>query len=190
MGCLVEESRYIRPCVTKMQTVGWSRNVSTSSVLVVTGLRGTHMQHAYDFYKPDMLSEYPIVDGKLSIQCYLSALDRCYSVYRKKIRAQWQKGGLSSNPLSCTRFWYPQGSVVVSWVAAMRNSFVNNLHWYLLLLLYVLKVAFPQSLGMCSLYKAMSISAELFLKFKLIYQLYYKSNLNFVNLLKKYLNKF
>ena len=51
------------------------------------------MQHAYDFYKPDMLSEYPVVDGKLSIQCYLSALDRCYSVYRKKIRAQWQKGG-------------------------------------------------------------------------------------------------
>lgn len=53
------------------------------------------MQHAYDFYKPDMLSEYPIVDGRLSIQCYLSALDRCYSVYRKKIRAQWQKGGCS-----------------------------------------------------------------------------------------------
>lgn len=50
------------------------------------------MQHAYDFYKPDMASEYPVVNGKLSIQCYLSALDRCYSVYRKKICAQWQKG--------------------------------------------------------------------------------------------------
>lgn len=57
------------------------------------------MQHAYDFYKPDMLSEYPIVDGKLSIQCYLSALDRCYSVYRKKIRARWQKGGFCLLPL-------------------------------------------------------------------------------------------
>lgn len=56
------------------------------------GLRGTHMQHAYDFYKPDMVSEYPMVDGKLSIQCYLSALDRCYSVYRNKIQAQWQRG--------------------------------------------------------------------------------------------------
>jgi len=59
-----------------------------------SGLRGTHMQHAYDFYKPDMVSEYPVVDGKLSIQCYLSALDRCYSVYRNKIHAQWQKGTL------------------------------------------------------------------------------------------------
>lgn len=58
------------------------------------GLRGTHMQHAYDFYKPDMVSEYPVVDGKLSIECYLSALDRCYSVYRNKIHAQWQREGL------------------------------------------------------------------------------------------------
>ncbi|NXY86921.1 HMCS1 protein, partial [Alcedo cyanopectus] len=55
------------------------------------GLRGTHMQHVYDFYKPDMVSEYPVVDGKLSIQCYLSALDHCYTVYRNKIHAQWQK---------------------------------------------------------------------------------------------------
>ncbi|KAJ7423693.1 hypothetical protein BTVI_08823 [Pitangus sulphuratus] len=51
------------------------------------GLHGTHIQHAYDFYKPDMVSEYPVVDGKLSIQCYLSALDRCYTVYRNKIHA-------------------------------------------------------------------------------------------------------
>ncbi|XP_042251722.1 hydroxymethylglutaryl-CoA synthase, cytoplasmic isoform X2 [Thunnus maccoyii] len=57
------------------------------------GLRGTHMQHAYDFYKPDLVSEYPVVDGKLSIECYLSALDRCYSVYRNKIHAQWQREG-------------------------------------------------------------------------------------------------
>ncbi|KAL7989056.1 hypothetical protein Chor_007975 [Crotalus horridus] len=61
------------------------------------GLRATHMQHAYDFYKPDMVSEYPVVDGKLSIQCYLSALDRCYNVYRKKICAQWQKEGIDKD---------------------------------------------------------------------------------------------
>lgn len=54
------------------------------------------MEHAYDFYKPDLMSEYPVVDGKLSIECYLSALDRCYSVYRKKIHAQWQRGKVIS----------------------------------------------------------------------------------------------
>ena len=35
------------------------------------------MEHVYDFYKPDLSSEYPVVDGKLSIQCYLRALGGC-----------------------------------------------------------------------------------------------------------------
>lgn len=48
------------------------------------GLRASHMKHAYDFYKPDLSSEYPTVDGQLSIQCYLSALDKCYQLYREK----------------------------------------------------------------------------------------------------------
>lgn len=48
------------------------------------GVRATYMRHAYDFYKPDLSSEYPVVDGKLSIQCYVGALDQCYQLYRKK----------------------------------------------------------------------------------------------------------
>ncbi|KRT86070.1 hypothetical protein AMK59_1292, partial [Oryctes borbonicus] len=48
------------------------------------GLRASYMRHVYDFYKPDLTSEYPFVDGKLSIQCYLSALDNCYNLYKKK----------------------------------------------------------------------------------------------------------
>ena len=50
------------------------------------------MEHVYDFYKPDMASEYPRVDGKLSIQCYLGALDKCYQGYCVKAEAQMQKG--------------------------------------------------------------------------------------------------
>ena len=42
------------------------------------------MEHAYDFYKPNLESEYPVVDGKLSIQCYLNALDKCYQRYADK----------------------------------------------------------------------------------------------------------
>lgn len=48
------------------------------------GLRSTYMKHAYDFYKPDLSSEYPTVDGPLSIKCYLNALDKCYQLYREK----------------------------------------------------------------------------------------------------------
>ena len=46
------------------------------------------MQHVYDFYKPEMTSEYPVVDAKLSIQCYLSALDNCYAKYKNKAQSK------------------------------------------------------------------------------------------------------
>ena len=48
------------------------------------------MQHCYDFYKPDMASEYPTVDGKLSIKCYFTALDKCYQLYKEKFARQQQ----------------------------------------------------------------------------------------------------
>nr|AHF81873.1 hydroxymethylglutaryl coenzyme A synthase [Narcissus tazetta] len=49
--------------------------------------RGTHMSHVYDFYKPNLASEYPVVDGKLSQTCYLMALDSCY----KRFCAKYEK---------------------------------------------------------------------------------------------------
>ncbi|XP_044744674.1 hydroxymethylglutaryl-CoA synthase 1 [Coccinella septempunctata] len=55
------------------------------------GLRAVHMRHVYDFYKPDLSSEYPVVDSKLSIQCYLSALDKCYQTYCEKASKFFQK---------------------------------------------------------------------------------------------------
>ena len=42
------------------------------------------MAHVYDFYKPDLNSPYPIVDGHLSVQCFSSALDTCYAQYCTK----------------------------------------------------------------------------------------------------------
>ncbi|XP_047337799.1 hydroxymethylglutaryl-CoA synthase [Impatiens glandulifera] len=47
-------------------------------------LRASHMSHAYDFYKPNLASEYPVVDGKLSQTCYLMALDSCYKRFCDK----------------------------------------------------------------------------------------------------------
>ncbi|KAH7312217.1 hydroxymethylglutaryl-coenzyme A synthase C terminal-domain-containing protein [Stachybotrys elegans] len=48
------------------------------------GMRGTHMQHTYDFYKPDLTSEYPYVDGHFSLTCYTRALDSAYRAYTKR----------------------------------------------------------------------------------------------------------
>jgi len=57
-------------------------------LVVERGVRSSHSVHVYDFYKPDLESEYPRVDGKLSIQCYLSSLDKCYQRYRQKSQAR------------------------------------------------------------------------------------------------------
>jgi hydroxymethylglutaryl-CoA synthase len=43
--------------------------------------RGTYMEHAYDFYKPYHDSEFPAVDGHLSNDCYIRALDTCAERY-------------------------------------------------------------------------------------------------------------
>jgi hydroxymethylglutaryl-CoA synthase len=48
------------------------------------GKRGSYMAHAYDFYKPDLTSEYPVVDGHFSIRCYTEAVDACYKAYNKR----------------------------------------------------------------------------------------------------------
>ncbi|KAL9602336.1 MAG: hypothetical protein Q9219_001902 [cf. Caloplaca sp. 3 TL-2023] len=59
------------------------------------GKRGTFMKHAYDFYKPDLTTEYPTVDGAFSIKCYLESLDQCYKNYNER-EARFQTNGLSN----------------------------------------------------------------------------------------------
>ena len=64
--------------------------VSPNAPLVFdAGLRATHMAHVYDFYKPDMSSEYPVINGQLSLKCYLSALDTCYQLYGRKFNKKF-----------------------------------------------------------------------------------------------------
>jgi hydroxymethylglutaryl-CoA synthase len=48
------------------------------------GLRGSYITHAYDFYKPDLTSEYPLVDGHFSLKCYTEAVDQCYKAYNQR----------------------------------------------------------------------------------------------------------
>ena len=60
------------------------------------GLRATYMQHAYDFYKPDLTSEYPIVDGHFSVSCYTEAVDACYKAYNKR-EVTLQKAALNGS---------------------------------------------------------------------------------------------
>jgi len=57
-------------------------------LVVETNARASHMEHAYDFYKPNLMSPYPVVDGAYSNVCYLRALDLCYERYVAKLKAK------------------------------------------------------------------------------------------------------
>ncbi|KAJ2791732.1 3-hydroxy-3-methylglutaryl coenzyme A synthase [Coemansia linderi] len=48
-------------------------------------LRGTFMEHIYDFYKPNLSSEFPTVDGPLSVTSYVRAVDHAYAAYLDKL---------------------------------------------------------------------------------------------------------
>jgi len=84
------------------------------------------MEHAYDFYKPDLSSEYPVVDGKLSIQCYLAAVDTCYQRYADKASE------VSGKPFSLQEtdfvvFHSPFTKLVTKSLARLRlNDFVRS----------------------------------------------------------------
>jgi hydroxymethylglutaryl-CoA synthase len=43
------------------------------------------MDNTYDFYKPKLDSEYPVVDGPLSVSTYIAAMDGAYSAFRAKV---------------------------------------------------------------------------------------------------------
>lgn len=77
-------------------------------IVAEPGLRGTYMDHVYDFYKPDLTSEYPVVDGHYSVSCYTKALDGAYRAYNKR-EARVANGAASNgdaSKLSLDRFDY------------------------------------------------------------------------------------
>lgn len=69
-------------------------------LVIEAGLRGSYITHAYDFYKPDLTSEYPVVDGHYSIRCYTEAVDACYKAYNNReetLKAQAHGNGVNGH---------------------------------------------------------------------------------------------
>jgi len=84
------------------------------------------MEHAYDFYKPTPGSEYPVVDGKLSIQSYFKALDHCYEGYAQKFKAATGKE-FSLSQADFYVFHSPYNKLVhQSFARMMFNDFVSH----------------------------------------------------------------
>ncbi|KAK4770659.1 hypothetical protein SAY87_031191 [Trapa incisa] len=89
-------------------------------------LRGSHMAHAYDFYKPNLASEYPVVDGKLSQTCYLMALDSCYKYFCHKFE-KFEGKQFSVNDAEYFVFHSPYNKLVQkSFARLLFNDFVRN----------------------------------------------------------------
>ncbi|KAG9135967.1 hypothetical protein Leryth_023735 [Lithospermum erythrorhizon] len=89
-------------------------------------LRGSHMAHVYDFYKPNLASEYPVVDGKLSQTCYLMALDSCYKTLCNKYEKLEGKQ-FSISDADYFVFHSPYNKLVQkSFARLLFNDFVNN----------------------------------------------------------------
>lgn len=49
-------------------------------------MHGSYMANTYDFYKPNMESEYPVVYGPSSVKTYLTALDESFKAYERKVQ--------------------------------------------------------------------------------------------------------
>lgn len=61
-------------------------NLSDAPLVLEKPLISTHMADNFDFYKPicGMSTEFPRVDGKNSIGCYLGAIEICYNEFRRR----------------------------------------------------------------------------------------------------------
>jgi len=60
------------------------RRVTRVSTLIATAVHGTYMANSWDFYKPALSSEFPEVDGPLTLTAYLTALESTYATFREK----------------------------------------------------------------------------------------------------------
>lgn len=90
-------------------------------IVVERGISYSFMDHSFDFYKPDPSSEYPIVDGPLSIATYTTALRECTMGLVQKIEKQT---GELIRPLvffNFLLFHSPYGKLV-------RKAFAELLH--------------------------------------------------------------
>ncbi|GJJ74041.1 hydroxymethylglutaryl-CoA synthase [Entomortierella parvispora] len=53
------------------------------------GVRGTFMNNVWDFYKPELGCEYPIVDGHFSSVCYIQSFDASYNLFTQKFAKRY-----------------------------------------------------------------------------------------------------
>uniref|UniRef100_A0A7S0DYV6 Hydroxymethylglutaryl-CoA synthase n=1 Tax=Hanusia phi TaxID=3032 RepID=A0A7S0DYV6_9CRYP len=89
-------------------------------------IRASHMEDAYDFYKPKLDSEYPTVFGQESNVCYLRALDGCYRRFALKYES-FNKAPFNLGQVDSVVLHSPYNKLVKKSGARMLyNDFLRN----------------------------------------------------------------
>ncbi|KAI0629323.1 hydroxymethylglutaryl-CoA synthase [Trametes polyzona] len=81
--------------------------IGPNAPIAVEPIHGSHMVNTYDFYKPKLDSEYPEVDGPLSISAYISAIDASYAAFRAKHAKAKKLAGQTGPAFSLEDVDYP-----------------------------------------------------------------------------------
>lgn len=96
--------------------------IGPDAPLPLSHQRHSHAEHCWDFYKPEMHSEYPAVDGHLSNTIYLRSVDVCYNHFLQKTTPD---GCVSTFDYMC--FHSPYNKLVVKSVGRLLyNDYVRN----------------------------------------------------------------
>lgn len=99
--------------------------IGPDAPIVFESTRGSFMEHAYDFYKPDFTSEYPVVDGHFSLSCYVKAVDNCYRNYSKKVTKSDATVGIDH--FDYNAFHVPTCKLVTkSYARMLYNDYVSD----------------------------------------------------------------
>ncbi|KAF9008307.1 hydroxymethylglutaryl-coenzyme A synthase N terminal-domain-containing protein [Cyathus striatus] len=105
--------------------------IGPDAPIVFEPIHGNYMANTYDFCKPQLSSEYPEVDGPVSVVTYIAALDAAYSVYREKLarsaKRQSQEVHFSLESVDYAIFHSPFGKQAIKGHARMMfNDFLAN----------------------------------------------------------------
>jgi hydroxymethylglutaryl-CoA synthase len=107
--------------------------IGPNAPLVLEPVHGSHMANVYDFYKPILTSEYPVVDGPLTVTTYNKALDQSYITWREKFESRLAaqgkefEGRVSLSIIDYPVFHAPYGKMVQKAHARLVfNDFLAN----------------------------------------------------------------
>jgi len=117
-----------------------SRLICPIMTTLKIAIHASYMANTYDFYKPNLSSEYPEVDGPVSVVTYVAALDAAYSVFKEKVAKLSKRAQLAGHSVEKTHdelfsledvdyaiFHSPYGKQAVKGHARMVfNDFINN----------------------------------------------------------------